>query len=133
MSYMTLSSQKNTISERNSLTPPFFYCVRTCTLIRQHYISKYWEDGCMGRPPTSNFGGTVPPRSLPLHRFFACSSSRSHTGSVTGGSRGDKSGHGPHGSCQWSLAPLRGRKSNDSIVNLSKCKDRCRLRIWPPL
>src|SRR6218665_43607 len=36
----------------------------------------------------------------------------------------------------WS--PLGSRKSNDSIVNLSKSKDfgpppyRCRLRIWPP-
>src|SRR6218665_873598 len=34
--------------------------------------------------------------------------------------------------------PFRSRKSNDSIVNLSKSKDfgppyRCRLRIWPPL
>src|SRR6218665_1047946 len=33
--------------------------------------------------------------------------------------------------------PLGSRKSNDSIVILSKCKDfgppyRCRLRIWPP-
>jgi len=36
---------------------------------------------------------------------------------------GGKSGHGSHGSCQWSLAPLGDRKSNDSIVNLSKCKD----------
>ena len=34
-----------------------------------------------------------------------------------------KSGHGPHRSWQWSLAPIGGRKSNDSIVNLSKCKD----------
>ena len=49
---------------------------------------------------------------------------------------GGKSGHGPHRSWQWSLAPLGDRKSNDSIVKLSKCKDfgppyRCRLRIWP--
>src|SRR6218665_3915860 len=29
----------------------------------------------------------------------------------------------PNRSWQWSLAPLGGRKSNDSIVNLSKCKD----------
>jgi len=27
-----------------------------------------------------------------------------------------------HQSCQWSLAPLWGRKSNNGIVNLSKCK-----------
>ena len=38
---------------------------------------------------------------------------------------------------EWSLAPLGNRKSNDSIVNLSKCKDfgppyQCQLRIWPP-
>ena len=37
--------------------------------------------------------------------------------------QGGKSGHGPHRRWQWSLAPLGGRKSNDSIVNLSKCKD----------
>jgi len=29
----------------------------------------------------------------------------------------------PHRSRQWNLAPLGGRKSNDSIVNLSKCKE----------
>ena len=29
----------------------------------------------------------------------------------------------PHRSWQWSLAPLGSRKSNDSIVNLSKSKD----------
>ena len=42
----------------------------------------------------------------------------------SGGSRGGKSGHGPpHRSWQWSLAPLGGRKSNESIVNLPKSKD----------
>src|SRR6218665_2696661 len=41
--------------------PPFF-TVHTFTHIRQHCFSKYWGgDQCMGRPPTSNFGGTVPP------------------------------------------------------------------------
>jgi len=30
---------------------------------------------------------------------------------LSGGSRGGKSGHGPHRSCQWSFAPpLGGRK-----------------------
>src|SRR6218665_3272177 len=29
----------------------------------------------------------------------------------------------PHRSQQWSLAPLGGRKSNDSIVNLLKCEE----------
>src|SRR6218665_2932408 len=38
-------------------------------------------------------------------------------------------------SWQWSMAPLGGRRNNDSIVNLAKCKDfgspyRCRLWIW---
>jgi len=44
----------------------FFYSVRIFARIRQHYFSKYWEDGCMGRPPPQIFGGTVPPRSPPL-------------------------------------------------------------------
>ena len=34
----------------------------------------------------------------------------------------------PHRSCQWSLAPLEGRKSNDSTVNLWKSKG-----FGPPL
>src|SRR6218665_1586480 len=34
--------------------------------IPQHCFSKYWGVQCMGRPPTSNFWGTVPPRSPPL-------------------------------------------------------------------
>ena len=37
--------------------------------IRQHYLSKYWGDGCMGRPPTSNLGG-VPPVPLGLRPWF---------------------------------------------------------------
>src|SRR6218665_2224051 len=41
--------------------PPFFYSAHTFTRIQQHYFSKYWEDQCMGRPPTSNFGGDRPP------------------------------------------------------------------------
>src|SRR6218665_2870231 len=49
-------TRKTTNSEKNS----FFYSVRTFAPIRQHYFSKYWRDACMGRPPTSNFGGTVP-------------------------------------------------------------------------
>src|SRR6218665_508834 len=57
--------QKTTISEKNSLIRPFFYSVRTFARIRKHYFSKYWGDQCMGRPPTSNFGGDRPPVSLP--------------------------------------------------------------------
>src|SRR6218665_1685986 len=48
---MTLSSQEKHL----------FYSFHTFAHIRQHYFSKYWGDECMGRPPTSNFGGTVPP------------------------------------------------------------------------
>ena len=39
----------------------------------------------------------------------------------SGGSRGNPA-MAPHRSWQWSLAPLGGRKNNDSIVNLVKCK-----------
>ena len=56
MSYMTASSPKNT----------FLYSVHTFTHIRQHYFSKYWGGPMHGPSPTSNFGGTVPPRSPPL-------------------------------------------------------------------
>jgi len=50
---------------------------------------------------------------------------------------GGKSGHGPPSKLAMEFDPLGGRKSNDSIANLSKCKDfgppyRCQLRIWPP-
>src|SRR6218665_1737129 len=57
--YMTISSQ-----EKHN-----FHSVHAFTHIRQHYFSKYWGDQCMGGPPTSTFGGTVPPvpsRSPPL-------------------------------------------------------------------
>src|SRR6218665_611991 len=36
---------------------------------------------------------------------------------------GGKSGHGPHPNWQWSLVPLRDRKSNGSIVILLKSKE----------
>src|SRR6218665_1979035 len=45
---------------------PFLNSFHTFAHIRQHYFSKYWGDECMVRPPTSNFGGTVPPRFPPL-------------------------------------------------------------------
>src|SRR6218665_2938258 len=41
----------------------------------------------------------------------------------SGESRGQTRPWPPHRSWQWSSAHLGGRKSNDSIVNLSKCKD----------
>src|SRR6218665_845601 len=58
-------TRKATISEQNSLKT-FFYAVRTFARIRQHYFSKYWEDGCMGSPPTSNLGGPSPQSPLGL-------------------------------------------------------------------
>ena len=54
--YDPFLTRKTTISEKNSFMTPF-------ARMRQHYFSKYWGDGCMGRPSTSNFGGTVPPVS----------------------------------------------------------------------
>jgi len=55
--------QKNNISEKNSLIALFVYSVRTFARIRQHYFFKYWgTNACMGRPPTSNFGGDRPPQ-----------------------------------------------------------------------
>src|SRR6218665_3751723 len=42
----------------------FFYSFHNFAHIRQHYFAKYWGDECIGRPPTSNFGGTVPPSPL---------------------------------------------------------------------
>src|SRR6218665_1770796 len=55
----------------------------------------------------------------------------------SGGSRGGKSIHGPPSKLAVEFGPLRGRKSNDIIVNLPTSNDfappyRCRLRIWPP-
>ena len=41
----------------------------------------------------------------------------------SGGSRDGKSGHGPLSKLAIEFGPPRGRKSNDSIVNLSKCND----------
>src|SRR6218665_1202642 len=63
--YDPFFTTKTTISKKNSLTTPFFYSVRTLTRIRQHYFSKYWGDGCMGRPPPQILGGPSP-RSPPL-------------------------------------------------------------------
>src|SRR6218665_2363 len=66
MSYMYMYNdhfltRTTTISEKNFFMTPFFYSVRTFACIRQHYFSKYWGDGCMGRPPSQIcFGGTVP-------------------------------------------------------------------------
>ena len=69
VAYDPFFTRKTTISEKNSFIRPFFYSVRTFARIRQHYFSKYWGDQCIGRPPTPNFGGTVPlspPRFRPL-------------------------------------------------------------------
>src|SRR6218665_697095 len=58
MSYMTISSQENTI----------FHFVHAFMHIRQHYFSKYWGTIAWAVPHLK-FGGTVspsPPRSPPL-------------------------------------------------------------------
>ena len=58
MSCMTLFSQQN----------HFFYSFHTFAHIRQHYFSKYWGDGCMGRPHLKLWGepSPSPPRFAPL-------------------------------------------------------------------
>src|SRR6218665_3696455 len=70
MSYMTLSSQEK----------HHFYSVHAFARIRQHYFSKYWGDGCMGRPPPQIFLGgpspQFPPMSPPLLTFTAICSLR---------------------------------------------------------
>ena len=49
-----------------------FYSVRAFMLSRasvKHYFSKYWEDGCIGRPPPQSLGGPspqTPSRSPPM-------------------------------------------------------------------
>src|SRR6218665_3266770 len=43
-----------------------FYSALAFARIRQHYFSKYWEHGCIGRPPTSNILGAVPPAPIGL-------------------------------------------------------------------
>ena len=74
---MTLSfpHKNNRYLRKEFLYDAFFYSVCTFALIQQYCFSKYWGDGCKGRPPTSNFGGTVPPvppRSLPLYKSLKC-------------------------------------------------------------
>ena len=55
--------QKFLMTLLSSQEKHLFYSFRAHN--RQHYFSKYWgEDECMGHPPTSNFGGTVPPVRL---------------------------------------------------------------------
>ena len=73
--YMTLSSQKSTISEKNSLTPIFtlFELSRP-----SHNTSSQNIGGPMHGPsPTSNFGGTVPP--VPLLGLRPCLSNQNVT------------------------------------------------------
>jgi len=49
---------------------PFFYSVRTFARIRQHHFTKYWGDGCMGRPPPQISGASPsPPRYPPIPLF----------------------------------------------------------------
>src|SRR6218665_280401 len=57
-------TRKTPISENNSFTT-LFYSVCAFAHIRQHYFSKLWGDGCMGRPPTSIFLGGPSP-SVPI-------------------------------------------------------------------
>src|SRR6218665_1735705 len=61
-------SEKNHYFRKEFLDDTFFYSVRTFARIRQHYFSKYWGDGCMGRPPHQIFLGEPSPQSPLDHR-----------------------------------------------------------------
>src|SRR6218665_478611 len=55
--YMTLSSrEKPLFHKKNFLDNTPFYSVRTFARIRQHNFTKYWGDGCMGRPHLKFWG-----------------------------------------------------------------------------
>src|SRR6218665_3561998 len=56
-------TRTTTISQKNSFMTPFLLCSYTFARIRQHYFSKYWGDGCTGRPPSSNVWGDRPLQS----------------------------------------------------------------------
>src|SRR6218665_673570 len=63
MSYMTISSQEK----------QFFTLFMLSRISDNTTSQNIWGDQCMGGPPTSNFGGTVPPvppRSPPLLPFL---------------------------------------------------------------
>src|SRR6218665_3652120 len=66
--YMTLYSQekplKNHYFRKEFLYDTFVYSVRTFARIRQHYFSKYWGDGYMGRPHHLKFWGYHSPSAL---------------------------------------------------------------------
>src|SRR6218665_553811 len=65
--YDPFHTRKTTIFRIEFRYDTFLNSVRAFTRIRQHYFSKYWgRGGCMGRPPTSSFGGTVPQSPPPF-------------------------------------------------------------------
>src|SRR6218665_2526894 len=71
--YDPFFTRKPTISEKNSLMTPFLLC----SYFRAHpttLLLKIWGGGCMGRPPTSNFGGLSPSPPLGLRLW-----TKSHT------------------------------------------------------
>src|SRR6218665_4149660 len=74
MTYMVLSSREKPLFLKKIFHDTYFFTQFVHSHIRQHYSSKYSGDGCMGRPPTSNFGGTFgcpPSPPLSLHPWSA--------------------------------------------------------------
>src|SRR6218665_548165 len=65
--YDPFFTRKTTISEKNSLTTPFFILFVLSRPSDNTTSQNIGGDGCMGRPPTTNFLGgpspPVPPRS----------------------------------------------------------------------
>src|SRR6218665_3375271 len=58
--YDPFFTRKTLISEDNSLMTPFFTLFMLSHASDKHYFSKYWGDGCMGRPPPQILGGPYP-------------------------------------------------------------------------
>src|SRR6218665_1181903 len=69
MSYHPFFTRKTAISENNSLITSFFTLFVLSRASDKHYFSKYWGDGCMGRPPSQIFWGAVPKSPLGLRLY----------------------------------------------------------------
>ena len=67
--------KKNHYFRTEFLYDTFFYSVRTFARIRQHYFSKYWGGGCMGRSPPHILGDRPPQSpqvSAPAYALEVC-------------------------------------------------------------
>ena len=68
MSYMTLLHEKTPYFRKEFVDDTFFTLFVLLRASDKHYISKYWGDGCMGRPHLK-FGDRVPSLTLGLRSW----------------------------------------------------------------